>query len=182
MGIQSKHVGDGEDANISDNFAEFTASTAAVRIPTLSIGDQSTSVMAGEVMFAESILQNNGNAVENRLSVTASVSSVPPIPGLVVFFTVDGGDRPVAASVDLTVPAAQDTTLRIEVLIPQDAPLNTRFVLRFEINGAVDEEGLPNPMMTEALVMLDKQRSMAFDVVRSNNLSVQHGTAAQVIV
>ncbi|MBR68600.1 MAG: hypothetical protein CMA86_03715 [Euryarchaeota archaeon] len=182
LGIEAKHVGDGEDANRTDNVVEFTASTAAVRVPSLHLGEHSTSVMAGDVMYAESILQNDGNAVENRLSVTASVSSVPPIPGLVVFFTVDGGDRPVADSVDLMVPAGQNSILRLEVLIPQDAPLNTRFVLRFDIDGAVDEEGLPNPMMAEALVMLDKQRSMDVDVVRSNNLTVQHGTAAQVWV
>ena len=95
---------------------------------------------------------------------------------------MDGGDRPVADSVDLMVPAGQNSILRLEVLIPQDAPLNTRFVLRFDIDGAVDEEGLPNPMMAEALVMIDKQRSMDVDVVRSNNLTVQHGTAAQVWV
>ena len=176
--IDAIHLGEGEDANLDDNQLEFTAATGAVRVPVLSLTDQSTSVMAGEIMHAEAVIENLGNAVEDRLSVTASVSSVPPLEGLVVFFTVDGGDRAVATPVDLLVLAGKNSTMRLEVLIPDHAPINTRFVLRFEITGALDQEGLPVEMEEEALVMLDRQRSMDLKVVRTNNITVQHGTSA----
>ena len=169
LGIEAKHVGDGEDANRSDNVVEFTASTAAVRVPSLHLGEQSTSVMAGDVMYAESILQNDGNAVENGLSVTASVSSVPPIPGLVVFFTVDGGDRPVAGSVDLMVPAGQNSTLRLEVLIPRmlhQTPGCLRFTSMVPLmaKGSQTHDGRS--------IGGARQQQLDVDVVRSNNLTV----------
>ena len=46
----------------------------------------------------------------------------------------------------------------IEVLVPDDAPLSARFVLEFEVIGAVDEDGLPQEMKAQALVIIDQQR------------------------
>jgi len=180
--IQASHEGDGDDNNLADNSVEFVASTGAVRVPSLVSGNQSVSAMAGTSIFAEALLRNTGNALEDRLTVTASVFTSPPTTGLVVFFTVDGGDRGVGAPVDLMIPPGAEQTLRIDVLLPDDAALNTRFVLRFDIDGAVDENGLPMPLVQESMIMLNQQRSMEVEVARAENVTVAHGTTALVWV
>ncbi len=133
-------------------------------------------------MFAEVMLTNQGNALEDRLSVTASVSSSPPAAGLVVFFTVDGGDRAVGSPVGLMVPPGSEQTLRIEVLLPEDTPLNTRFVMRFDFDGAVDEDGLPVAMVHEAMVMLNQRRTMEATMAKSSDAITPHGTTSLVWV
>ncbi len=180
--ISATHEGDGADGNELDNMVELVAATGAVRLPSLVSGDQSPSAMAGSSIFAEALLSNTGNALEDRLSVTASVFTSPPTTGLVVFFTVDGGDRSVGAPVDLMVPPGAEQRLRIEVLLPEDAALNTRFVLRFDIDGAVDENGLPMPLVQESMIMLNQQRRMEVEVARADNTTVAHGTSSLVWV
>jgi len=180
--ISAAHVGDGLDLHPDDNMFELVMATDAIRMPSIVLGNQSASTMAGGTMYAEAHLTNTGNAVENRLSVEASVSSSPPLPGLIAFFTVEGGDRAVANEVPIMVPAGGDLTLRLDVLIPDAAPLNTRFVLRFDIYGAVDESGLPKPMVAEALVMLNEQREVALETGMERGGPVPHGTSALVLI
>ena len=75
--IVAQHVGEGADQNAEDNELEVIMTTASIRIPTIVLANQSTGTMAGSTAFAEALLMNTGNAVENRLSVHASVSSSP---------------------------------------------------------------------------------------------------------
>ena len=96
--IVAQHVGEGDDLQPDDNVVEAIMTTASIR-SLCELTNQSTATMAGGTVFAEANLMNTGNAVENRLSVHASISSSPPVPGLIAFFTVDGGDRAVAQDV-----------------------------------------------------------------------------------
>ena len=180
--IVAQHVGEGDDLQPDDNEVEVIMTTASIRIPSIELTNQSTATMAGGTVFAEANLMNTGNAVENRLSIHASISSSPPVSGLIAFFTVDGGDRAVAQDVPVIVPAGGELRLRMDVLIPDDAPLNTRFVVQFEVLGAVDENGLPMPMSVQALVMLNQQRQLTTDVGLEQVGSVPSGTSALVLV
>ena len=136
--------------------------------------------MAGQTIMAEAIVQNDGNAVENRLSTIARISSVPPLPGLIAFFSVEGADQPLATEVPLVIPAAGQQRLQLEVVIPSDAPLNTRFVLEFELLGVVDEEDLPVKMLAQALIMLNEQRGIDSSAALMQIGAVPHGTSAVV--
>lgn len=180
--IVANHVGEGEDLYPDDNAIELVMATDAIRMPSMVLTNQSSATMAGGTMFAVARLFNTGNAVENRLSVEASVSSSPPLPGLLAFFTVDGGDRAVASEVPLMVAAGGDLDLRLDVLVPEGAPLNTRFVLRFDILGALDENNLPTPMTVEALVMLNQQRIVSVEAGMMQVGPIPHGTSAMVQV
>ncbi len=182
IGISAVHEGGDEDANPNNNLVEIVAATGAVRVPALSLGQHSISTMAGEIMFAEAVVTNSGNALENRLSVTASVSSVPPISGLVVFFSIDEVDKPPATPVSLAIQGGGEQRLRLEVMVPDTAPLNTRFVLRFDVDGAVDDNDLPVIMNEEVMVLLDQQRNMEVDIGRTSNGTVAYGTSATVFV
>ncbi len=182
VAIEAVLSDNGTDVNPENNDVEFVATTGAVRIPTLLLGNKSTSALAGGLVFADAHLSNTGNALEDRLSVTASVTTSPPAAGLVVFFTVEGGDRSVGTPNTLNIAPGTSQQLRLEVLVPEDTPLNTRFVLRFDIDGAVDDAGLPQPMVAEAMVMLDQRRSMEAEAARADERTVPHGTAARVWV
>ena len=70
----------------------------------------------------------------------------------------------------------------MDVLIPDDAPLNTRFVVQFEVLDAVDENGLPIPMSVQALVMLNQQRQLTTDVGLEQVGSVPSGTSGLLLV
>lgn len=180
--IQAMHENDEPDTDEEDNQIELVMSTASVRVPSLQLQQQSDSAMAGQTIMAEAVIRNDGNAVENRLSVVARLSSVPPLPGLIAFFSVEGSDQPLANEVSLMVPAAGQQSLQLEVLIPDDAPLNTRFVLEFEILGVVDDEDLPVEMLVQALVILNQQRGLDSSAGIMNIGNVPHGTSAAVQV
>lgn len=180
--IQAMHENDELDTDEEDNQIELVMSTASVRVPSLQLQQQSDSAMAGQTIMAEAVIRNDGNAVENRLSVVARLSSVPPLPGLIAFFSVEGSDQPLANEVSLMVPAAGQQRLQLEVLIPDDAPLNTRFVLEFEILGVVDDEDLPVEMLVQALVILNQQRGLDSSAGIMNIGNVPHGTSAAVQV
>ena len=180
--IQAMHENDEPDTDEEDNQIELVMSTASVRVPSLQLQQQSDSAMAGQTIMAEAVIRNDGNAVENRLSVVARLSSVPPLPGLIAFFSVEGSDQPLANEVSLMVPAAGQQRLQLEVLIPDDAPLNTRFVLEFEILGVVDDEDLPVEMLVQALVILNQQRGLDSSAGIMNIGNVPHGTSAAVQV
>ena len=180
--IQAMHENDEFDTDEEDNQIEMVMSTASVRVPSLQLQQQSDSAMAGQTIMAEAVIRNDGNAVENRLSAVARLSSVPPLPGLIAFFSVEGSDQPLANEVSLMVPAAGQQRLQLEVLVPDDAPLNTRFVLEFEILGVVDDEDLPVEMLVQALVILNQQRGLDSSAGIMNIGNVPHGTSAAVQV
>ena len=180
--VELSHQNGELDLTPANNAAEVIMSTEAVRIPSLQLMDQSTAAMAGTTIFAKAIIQNDGNAPESRLTSVGRVSSTPPVPGLVVFYSADGADLPVDTSSPLLIGAGDSQVLQLEVLIPESASLNTRFVLEFEILGVVDDEGLPVQMKTQALVMLNQQRSLASEAGLMLQGQVAHGTAAPVQV
>ena len=180
--VEISHADGAEDLTVENNAHEVIMSTEAVRVPSLQLTDQSVSAMAGTTVFAQAILQNDGNAPESRLMSVGRVSSTPPVPGLVVFYSVEGADVPVDTPTQLLIPAGGSQLLQLEVLIPRDASLNTRFVLEFDILGVVDDEGLPVQMKTQALIMLNEQRSLDSGVGLMMEGAVPHGTAAPVQV
>ena len=182
LSIVAVHNNNEQDIDEEDNSVEVVMSTASVRIPSLELLQQSDSAMAGQTIMAEAVIRNDGNAVENRLSAIARLSSVPPLPGMIAFFSIEGADQPLASEVALIVPAAGQQRLQLEVLIPDDAPLNTRFVLEFEILGVVDDEKLPVDMMVQALVMLNQQRGFDSSAGLMQAGDVPHGTSAAVQV
>ena len=178
--VSTAHVGEGMDLDPTDNELEVIVSTAAIRVPNLELIAQSQGTIAGGTIFAEAVLSNLGNAVEDRLSVVATVSSTPAIADSIAFLSVGGGDQPLETEVPLTVPAGGNVSLMLELLVPENAPLNTRFVLEFEIFGAVDNDGFPREMKVQALVILNQQRIVESSAERMDANPAPHGTAAPV--
>lgn len=180
--VEASHEDGVGDQTPQNNAVEVIMSTEAVRIPSLQLVNQSSTGMAGTTVFAQAVLQNEGNAPESSLTAVGRVSSTPPVPGLIVFFSVEGASVPLNTPTPVLVPAGGSQTLQLEALLPEDASLNTRFVLEFEILGVVDDEGLPVLMKTQALVMINEQRQIDSEAGLMIEGDVPHGTAAQVQV
>lgn len=180
--VEATLLGENTDTHPSNNVVEVLAATGSVRQPSLGESSSSTSTMASGMFYAETVLFNDGNAVENRLSVMATVSSSPPTVGLIPFFTIDGGQRVMGSEVDLLIPAGTNVTLRVEVIVPADTPLNTQFVVRFVVLGAVDEQDLPIVLVDESMILLDQQRSMTMTAMSTIDGLIDFGTAASIWV
>ncbi len=172
--------GNEHDTTPENNTVEVVMSTEAIRVPSLELVDHSTTAMAGGTISAQAVVRNDGNAPESTLLSVGRVSSTPPLPGMVVFYSVEGADQPLATPTPLLIPAGGEQRLQLEVLIPADAQLNTRFVFEFEILGVVDDEGLPVEMKVQALVMINEQRAMTTEAGLMQQGTVPHGTSAPV--
>ena len=172
----------GQDLNTENNAIEFTIITSSIRIPMLTLGNQSTEVESGGSGFAESILTNLGNAVDDRLSVKASLSVHPPNADIVAFFTVNGGDRQLNQNVQLQLLPSEEIVLRTELLLPDDLSLNSRIVITYEIMGALDENGLPYTMETEAMMMVTKKRTLNFGTSQVSTEKIEYNLASPFYV
>lgn len=172
----------GEDINPDDNFVEFYATTKSVRSPSIVLLPHQNSVMSGGLFTITAHVENQGNAIENRLRLKATVSSSPPTEGILSFLTIDGGSRDISQETDFMIPPGEITNLSIDVLVPKDAPLGTRLVVKFELLGAVDEEDLPIVMVEEGMVIIDQRRSMEVTAISAANTTVPNGAAGVIWV
>ncbi|MBQ70957.1 MAG: hypothetical protein CMA65_05665 [Euryarchaeota archaeon] len=169
-----------QDMNTSDNTAEFTAMTDAVHNPILSLLSGSTSTMAGGVISVQAHIENQGNTFDNRLSLRTTVYSTPSLENIKSFLTVGGASKNIIDEVPLTLSAGQGMNLSVDILVPDDASLNTRFVIQYEILGSVDENGFPTTLTVEHLVILDYQRRIDASFVSESNESVGDGLPANI--
>ena len=172
----------GQDLNDVDNHIEFTIITSSIRLPMLTSGNQSNEVESGGFGFAESTLSNLGNAVDDRLSVKASISVHPPNDNIVAFFTINGGDREINQEIPVQLLHNQPLLLNTDLLLPEDLALNSRIVISYEVTGAIDENGLPYTMKTEAMMMVTKKRTLDFNIEQKTNDTTSHNMASPFYV
>ena len=145
----------------------------------LRLVNQSSTAMAGTTVFAQAFFKTMEMP---RILADALAGIQAAGARAIVFFSVEGASVPLNTPTPVLVPAGGSQTLQLEVLLPEDASLNTRFVLEFEILGVVDDEGLPVLMKTQALVMINEQRQIESDTGLMIEGDIPHGTAAQVQV
>ena len=175
-------TGGGVDVDPTDNAIEWTSVTAAVKIVELGDAMGSNGAAVGGSAFAEALVTNAGNAQESSLTMLATVSASPPNPELVALFTVNGAGRTLGVAEPFNVPASGNTSLRVDLLVPDGMELNTRIVIRFEVLGVVNDEGLPVTMVAEHLVVVDQRRSVSATAVPANSDAVSWDTTALVWV
>lgn len=150
------------DIQPDDNRLEINAITASHKQPQITNVSGQIGAMAGSSASVNISIQNIGNAVDNQISVRATISSSPPTPGLVGFFSVgsNGGALAMSEWSDIALNGGEETTLNVDVIVPKDTPLNTRIIIKFEIVGGLDEEQRPYQLQHEAMIMVDSRRSM----------------------
>jgi len=150
------------DIDPSNNVIETNAIIASHKQPFITNSFSQGSAMAGSTTSANISIQNIGNAVDNQISVRAMISTSPPTPGIVSFFSVgeNGGALPIDEWSMITLKGGEETTLSVDMILPKDIALNTRIVVRFEIVGGLDIEMRPYNLDHEAMILVDSRRSM----------------------
>ncbi len=171
-----------DDANTSDNVIEFTAVTDTVHSPVLRIQPGSTSTISGGVFSARASLENQGNARDDSLRLKTTVYSTPALTNTKSFLSVGGVSRAIGEEIPLTLQAGELINLSIDVMVPVNATLNTRFVVLFEVLGSFDSNGFPVILSVEHLIILDQERSIDVDFVQESTGIVLDGTGANVWV
>ena len=150
------------DLDSSDNYVSFDSITASVRIPALHANLSETTASVGGTASVNVTVQNIGNAADDHFFVMASVSTSPPHEGIMAFMSIgsSGASRPLDIANPFMMSAGQEMMVAVDIMIPDDLPLNTRIVVSFNVMAGEDEESRPYELNHEVLILVDKQRVM----------------------
>ena len=149
-----------EDLNPNDNAVTFDTITASVKIPSLVGSSSSQSATVGDTVSINSTLTNIGNAADDSIIVIATVSSSPPIPDLIAFFStgLSSTSKAVDEATTLMLLPNQSTVLTVDLILPDDMLINTRIVVSFQVIAGLNAEMQPYELQHDALILVDQQR------------------------
>ena len=150
------------DLEVNDNSISFNSITGSVRIPELLANISETTATVGGTRSVNITAKNIGNAPDDNFMVIASVSTSPPNQDLMAFLSIgtSGASRPFDEYNIFMMDAGQEIMLVVDIIIPEDMPLNTRIVVSFEVMAGADLELRPYELKHEILILVDKQRVM----------------------
>lgn len=145
-----------------DNAVTFDAITASVRIPAMSSNMTETTASVGGTASVNVSVSNIGNAVDEHFLVMSTVSTSPPHDGIMAFMSIgnSGASRPLEVFNPFRMEAGQEMSIVVDIIIPDDLPLNTRIVVKFEVMAGEDSESRPYELKHEIMILVDEQRSM----------------------
>ncbi len=169
-----------EDLNPSDNIVSFDTITASVRIPSIHSGVSETTASVGGTSSVNATVKNIGNAVDDNFVILASVSTSPPHNGVIAFLSIGatGASRPLDELNIFRMIAGQEMEVVVDLLIPDDIPLNTRIVVTFHVIAGEDGEKRPYELTHETLILVDKQRVMDAEMSSQSGQIFQTGIPA----
>jgi len=144
------------DLNINDNAISFESYTESIRIPSLIAGESEMTAGVGDIVSVNITVKNMGNALDKSFLVSASVSTSPPFQNITS--TLNIGDFEKFNS--LVMDAGQEVLVEVDMIIPEDMPLNTRIIVTFDVMAGMNSEQLPYELRHEILILVDKQRKM----------------------
>ncbi len=168
------------DVEPSDNTVLFDTITASVRIPTITANVSEVSTSVGGTASVNATVKNIGNAVDDLFLVMTSISTSPPHEGVVAFMSIgnSGASRPLDVLNPLRMEAGQDLLVTVDLIIPDDIPLNTRIVVKFEVIAGEDEMSRPYQLKHETMVVVNSQRSMVGELSQESNRTHTTGVPA----
>ena len=153
--------GDGfTDLEPLDNTVSFDSITASVRIPSLHSEITETTASVGGTASVNISVKNIGNAVDEHFMIMSSISTSPPIEGVIAFMSIgdSGASRPLDIFNPFRMDPGQEMKVVVDIILPDDIPLNTRIVVTFEVMAGEDAEARPYELNHEILILVDKQR------------------------
>jgi len=169
-----------EDLQVDDNSISFDSITASVRKPELQANQSETTASVGGTASVNITVKNIGNAVDDRFTVMASVSTSPPNPDIMAFLSIgtSGASRPFNEANIFTMAAGQEMLLVVDIMIPKDMALNTRIVVSFDVIAGEDFESRPYELNHETLILVDKQRMMEAEMTLQSEQTFTTGMPA----
>lgn len=149
-----------------DNSVSFDSITASVRIPAMHTDMTESTASVGGTATVNVSVKNIGNAVDEHFMIMSSVSTSPPHEGVIAFMSIgdSGASRPLEIFNPFRMDAGQEMTVVVDIIIPDDIPLNTRIVVTFEVMAGEDAESRPYELKHEIMILVDKQRSMVSEM------------------
>jgi len=155
-----------EDLQVTDNSISFESITATVRIPELIANISETTASVGGTASVNITVKNIGNAIDENFIIIASVSASPPNPELIAFLSVgtSGASYPFDHDNIFKMGAGQEMMVIVEIILPEDIPLNTRIVVSFDVIAGTDSYFSPYELEHDFLILVDKQRKMDTEI------------------
>ena len=167
--------GDGlSDLKIEDNSISFDSITASIRKPMLIANQSETTASVGSVASVNVTLKNIGNAADERFMVMVSVSTSPPNQNVIAFLNIGTLEE----YNGLTMGAGQEMVVTVDLMIPDDMPLNTRIVISFDVQAGEDFESKPYELHHDILVLVDTQRAMVAEMSLQSEQTFTDGMPA----
>ena len=167
--------GDGlSDLKIEDNSISFDSITASIRKPMLIANQSETTAGVGGVASVNVTLKNIGNAADDRFMVMASLSTSPPNQNVIAFLNIGTLEE----YNQLTMGAGQEMVVTVDLMIPDDMPLNTRIVISFDVQAGEDFESKPYELHHDILVLVDTQRAMVAEMSLQSEQTFTDGMPA----
>ena len=164
------------DANISDNSVEVSFITSSVKKPILLIDDYPSSVFLGSSYSINGSITNSGNAPDNSVTLRPTLSSSPEALGLTGFITLNGVSYPVNGDeIQISMNIAESINFTIDVIVPENAQLNTRIVVQITARGGVNSDGFPYEIDRDVLTIADQRRSIDFSIENLELESIRDG-------
>jgi len=148
------------DLQIDDNSISFDSITASIRKPTLTANLSETTASVGGIASVSVTVKNIGNAADDQFVVKASVSTSPPNQNVIAFLNIGTIEQ----YNQLTMAAGQEMVVTVDLIIPDDMPLNTRIVVAFEVQAGEDFESIPYNLQHNILILVDTQRIMVAEM------------------
>ena len=162
------------DLKIEDNSISFDSITASIRKPMLIANQSETTAGVGGVASVNVTLKNIGNAVDDRFMVMASLSTSPPNQNVIAFLNIGTLEE----YNQLTMAAGQEMVVTVDLMIPDDMPLNTRIVISFDVQAGEDFESKPYELHHDILVLVDTQRAMVAEMSLQSEQTFTDGMPA----
>ena len=149
-----------QDLQMDDNSISFDSITASVRKPSLIANQSETTASVGGIASVNVTLKNIGNAADDHFMVKVSVSTSPPNQNVIAFLNIGNIEQ----YNHLTMAAGQERVVMVDLIIPDDMPLNTRIVVSFEVQAGEDFESKPFELQHDILILVDTQRIMVAEI------------------
>ena len=173
--------GDGlTDLEPLDNTITFDSITASVRIPSMDWDMTETTASVGDTASVNVTVKNIGNAVDEHFMVMSSISTSPPHDGVMAFLSIgtSGASRPLDILNPFRMNAGQEMIIVVDIIIPEDMPLNTRIVVKFDVIAGEDVESRPYELKHEIMILIDKQRVMDAEMSQQSTQTYTTGIPA----
>ena len=142
----------------------------------MSIDDYPSSVFLGSSYSINGSITNSGNAPDNSVTLRPTLSSSPEASGLTGFFTLNGVSYPVNGDeIQISMNIAESINFTIDVIVPENAQLNTRIVVQITARGGVNSDGFPYEIDRDVLTIADQRRSVEFSTENLELESIRNG-------
>ncbi|DAC18212.1 MAG TPA: hypothetical protein HA276_02370 [Candidatus Poseidoniaceae archaeon] len=142
----------------------FEVVVEPVRKPGLTLERATSTVRSGGTVSFNGTVLNLGNAPDPSVYIEVRIQSTQDLSDMVTFFNIDGGaGLALDESHTIGLGTGIERVFRLDVNVPESAPLGTRIVVEVTVHGGLDEENRPYTIEMSHLIEVDQRRDVSSD-------------------